>query len=119
MTNFFEYFFEDYRNGEKPYRYHYNYDDARDYIISNHRPKDIITDYVDEGLYTAKSNLFKNNLKKDYKGFNGTYRAITAMKGEDAERLAKYLIKDSLYIYERELKEYFRDIAHYRMLREK
>ena len=116
MTNFFDYFFDDYKNGDEPYRYYYNYEDARDYIISNHRAKDIITDYVDEGLYTSENNWFKNNLKKEFKGFNGTYRAITNMKGEDAEKLARRLIEDSLFIYERELKEYFRDIAHYNVL---
>lgn len=114
MTEIFDYYFADYHDGEMPYQYEVSYDDIKYYILENHTPKDILTDYVDEGLYTAESSKIKNAFNKKY-NFNGTYKSITAMKGETARQIVDEIFDSMIYIYKRELKDHYEDSAYWHM----
>lgn len=114
MAEVFNYYFPDYYNGDMPYQYSVDNEDIKYYILENHTPKDILTDYVDEGLYTAESSKIKNMFNKNY-GFNGTYKSITTMKGDIARKIVDEIFDSMIYIYKRELQGHFEDIAYWHM----
>ena len=48
-------------------------------------------------------------------GFNGTYKSITAMKGEVSRQIVDEIFDSMIYIYKRELKDHYEDTAYWHM----
>lgn len=99
---------------EEEYVYEADSQDAQDYILRTRDAKEIVTDYIDSGLYDQLSDDDKEILA-DYEGFDGTVESLNNISDETLELLAEEVIitlLDDSDIYEDELQDYFEQDAY-------